>query len=140
CIGNSTRSLIEGYFGEPCIKGTADNAAALAQKIIADNLTNEAYFFCGDKKREELPALLKSNNIVLYEVEVYTTTIVQHTIEKEYDGILFFSPSAVEGFFAGNTITKKTILFAIGNTTANELKKYSTNHIVITEEPGKYQL
>ena len=59
---------------------------------------------------------------------------------NEYFGILFFSPSAVQSFFSKNKVADKTILFAIGNTTANEIKKYSTNKIIISDEPGKENL
>src|SRR5258706_9822828 len=45
--------------------------------------------------------------------------------EKVYDGILFFSPSGVESFFNTNEVNEQTILFAIGNTTATEIKKYT---------------
>jgi uroporphyrinogen-III synthase len=46
----------------------------------------------------------------------------------------------VESFFSNNQLTKKTILFAIGNTTAKEIKKHSNNQIVISNEPGKENL
>ncbi|MEO8713288.1 MAG: uroporphyrinogen-III synthase, partial [Parafilimonas sp.] len=57
CIGNTTRILIEKYFGKESIASIADDATALAKKIIADKKINEIYFFCGDKRRDELPEL-----------------------------------------------------------------------------------
>ena len=74
------------------------------------------------------------------EIIVYQTTAIQHRIQKTFEGILFFSPSGVESFFSSNQLTQKTILFAIGNTTAKEIKKYSNNQIVISDEPGKENL
>ena len=71
---------------------------------------------------------------------MYQTIATPHKIDKEYFGILFFSPSAVQSFFSKNKVCEKTILFAIGNTTANEIKKYSTNKIIISDEPGKENL
>lgn len=140
CIGNTTRILVEKLFGKASIIATANNAAELAEKIIANKSDEEVYFFCSDKKRDELPALLQENNIAVNEIEVYTTTILHHIIQKKYDAILFFSPSAVEGFFTKNDIDERTILFAIGNTTANEIKKFSKNEVVINDEPGKKKL
>ena len=140
CIGNTTRMLIEKYFGKGSIVSIADDATALAKKIIADKKATEIYFFCGDKRRDELPELLSKNNIAVNEVEVYTTTILHHTIKKDYDGILFFSPSAVEGFFENNTVNKRSILFAIGNTTAEEIKKFTENNIVVSNKPDKKEL
>lgn len=98
------------------------------------------YFFCGDKRRDEVPALLNQHEIEVHEIEVYRTKLIRHNINKSYDGILFFSPSAVISFFRYNTVYGKTILFAIGNTTANEIKKYSGNMIVTSEEAGKKNL
>ena len=59
---------------------------------------------------------------------------------KDYDAVVFFSPSAVEGFFKNNSLNDKTVLFAIGNTTAEEIKKYSGNKIVISDKPGKKEV
>jgi uroporphyrinogen-III synthase len=140
CVGNSTKSLIENLFDSTVIV-VADNATKLAKKIIADKENiSELYFFCGDKKRNELPELLAQNDIAVHEVEVYATTILQHKLSKKYDGILFFSPSAVEGFFKSNSLNDKTVLFAIGNTTADEIKKYSQNKIVIIDKSGRKEL
>jgi uroporphyrinogen-III synthase len=141
CVGNATKSLIEKLFIHSTVIAMADNAAKLSQEIIADkeNIT-ELYFFCGDKRRNELPLLLAQNNIALHEIEVYATTILQHKLSKHYDGILFFSPSAVDGFFSRNTVEDDTVLFAIGNTTADEIKKHSNNKIIIANKPGKKEM
>ncbi|MEP6465791.1 MAG: uroporphyrinogen-III synthase [Parafilimonas sp.] len=140
CIGNTTRILVEKYFGKESIASIADDATALAKKTIADDLTKEVYLFCGDKRRDELPELLLQNNISVNEIEVYTTTILHHTIEKGYGGILFFSPSAVEGFFKNNKVNENTILFAIGTTTANEIKRFSKNKIIVSNKADKKNL
>ena len=139
CIGNATRKLVAEHFGDNSITGTANDATELAQKIIDDDI-DDVIFFCGDKRRDELPALLRDKEIEVTEIEVYETKFIRHTIHKTYDGILFFSPSAVESFFSNNKLHEKTILFAIGNTTDNEIKKHSSNKIVIGDEPGKRNL
>lgn len=140
CIGNTTKVLVEKLFNKNSIAGFGNNATEVAEKIIADNNTSEVYFFCGDKRRDELPELLKQKNIVVNEVEVYSTIINQKKVEKDYDAILFFSPSAVKGFFASNKLNNETVLFAIGKTTADEIKKHSTNKIVVSNKPGKKDL
>lgn len=141
CIGNTTKTLAEEHFGKDSIVATADDGTALANKIIAQhNQPADVYFFCGNKRRDELPKLLKQNNITVNEVEVYTTTILEHSVEVNYDAVLFFSPSAVQGFFANNSIEDKTVLFAIGNTTANEIKKFSENEIIVSDKPDKKAL
>ena len=139
CIGNTTRALVEDHFGAAAIAGTAINAAELALLII-ENKVAEVIFFCGDKRREELPDLLNNRGIRVHELVVYRTFAVHHSIVKQYEGILFFSPSAAESFFSTNNLPAETVLFAIGSTTANELRKYTTNTIITGKEPGKENL
>ncbi len=139
-IGTATGRLVKEYFGEEKIAGTASDAASLAAVIAANRFTGEVIFFCGDQRRDELPGILQQHGIEVNEIVVYQTIAVPHKIEKLYHGILFFSPSAVQSFFQKNTLTDQTILFAIGNTTANEIKKYSLNKIIISDEPGKENL
>lgn len=97
-------------------------------------------FFCGDLRREELPDLLKKAGIELTEVVVYQTLETPIKINKDYDGILFFSPSAVKSFFSINQVNSNALFFAIGNTTANAIKPFSKNSIIVSEFPAKDQL
>ncbi|MEO5943350.1 MAG: uroporphyrinogen-III synthase [Ferruginibacter sp.] len=140
CIGNTTNELVKKYFGEDKIAGTAQDALALAEVIIEEGEATEVVFFCGDKRRDELPSALNAADIDVQEIVVYETIQVQHKIEKEYHGILFFSPSAVESFFLVNKLNSETVLFAIGNTTAQAIKKYCNNKTITGEEPGKQNL
>jgi len=139
-IGTATGRLVKEYFGEDKVAGTANDAASLAELIAADRFADEVIFFCGDQRRDELPGILQQYEIEVNEIVVYQTIAVPHKIEKEYHGILFFSPSAVNSFFSKNKAAGKTILFAIGNTTGNEIRKYSANKIIISDEPGKENL
>ncbi|MCW3119764.1 MAG: Uroporphyrinogen synthase, partial [Chitinophagaceae bacterium] len=77
------------------------------------------------------------NDIDVHEIIVYHTIAVPKKITKRYDGIIFFSPSAVDSFFKINKTQENTILFAIGNTTSNRIKKYSENKIIISKTPDK---
>lgn len=140
CMGHTTRQLVAEYFGEHSIAGTADNAAALAEEIINNEETDEVFFFCGNRRREELPNTLRENNIDVTEIVVYETTSIEHKIEKNYNGILFFSPSAAESFFQKNKLSGLTVVFAIGDTTAKTIRRYCTNKIVTAIHPGKDEL
>ncbi len=147
CIGHATRQLAEKYFGIDLISEIADDAKNLADIIINKTKADEVIFFCGDQRRDELPHALRKNNIDVTEIVVYKTVLIPHKIEKKYNGILFFSPSAVQSFFQNNQVDSQTILFVIGATTANEVKKYlpadkagSTNKIIVSDEPEKKSL
>ena len=137
CIGSTTKKLVEENFGKNSIAGTADSASDLADVIINQKDISSVIFFCGDKRRNELPEKLIQHNIEVNEIEVYKTFETPHAIEKNYDAILFYSPSAVNSFFSLNKINEQTILFTIGNTTANEIKKYSSNKIIVGRESSK---
>lgn len=139
-IGTTTSRLVKKYFGEEAIAGIANSASELADLIVDEGEDSELIFFCGDQRRDELPGILRNNDIEVNEIVVYQTITVPHKVDKEYRGILFFSPSAVESFFKNNKIAASTVLFAIGNTTANALKKFSNNKIIISDEPGKDNL
>lgn len=139
-IGTTTDQLIKKYFGEGLITGTAYNAADLAALIVEDRFIDEVIFFCGNQRRNELPNMLRNNDIIVHETEVYKTIAVTHQINQAFNGILFFSPSAVESFFSNNSLNEQTILFAIGNTTADAIKQFTSNKIIISATPGKENL
>lgn len=140
CIGNTTKKLVKKIFGEQNISGTADNAIELAGKIINDSSIKDIIFFCGDQRREELPDRLKKNKINVKELIVYKTTATSKDIKIEYDGILFFSPSAVKSFLLKNSISNCTQVFAIGSTTADAVKAFTMQPVIIAEKPGKENL
>lgn len=140
CIGIVTNKAVKKYFGEHAIAGTATNASELAGLIVAEGVSCKVSFFCGDQRRDALPNILRKNGIRLHEIAVYQTIATPQKIDKPYHGILFFSPSAVDSFFSLNSIPISTILFAIGNTTANEIKKHTHNRIIVGVEHGKEML
>jgi len=139
CIGYATKQSVVKNFGEKSIAGVADNGKELAKAILDANVS-EVIFFCGDQRRDELPGSLKENKIGVKEIVVYKTLVTSKKIEKKYDGILFFSPSAVKSFFQKNKIDEQVMLFAIGNTTADEIRKFSKNKIVVSDVPDKKTL
>jgi uroporphyrinogen-III synthase len=64
-----------------------------------------------------------------------------HTkIESTYHGILFFSPSAVESFSKIIRYLHQLFYFAIGNTTANTIRKFTKNKVITSDAPGKDNL
>ena len=140
CIGNTTFSLAKKYFGEENIKETASTASKLAEKIIPVIEETEVVFFCGNLRRSELPDALRKKGIEVKEIITYKTSLVPVSINKKYDAVLFFSPSAAESFFSRNSVPRNTALFVMGETTAESIKKFSTNQIITGDEPDKNNL
>ena len=139
CMGGTTKTIIKDYFGADSIKGTGKDALSLAHGMIT-NGTKEAVFFCGNIRRDELPQLLREHKIGLEEMVVYETIVTPQEVNQAYDAVLFFSPSAVDSFFSVNKVSEKTILFAIGNTTAKAISNYSHNTVVKADTPEKDNL
>jgi uroporphyrinogen-III synthase len=140
CMGNTTKQKLKENFGDHSVVGTANNAAELAELIAEESDAEEVIFFCGEQRRDELPAILRKKRIDVHEIIVYETIYTPHKINKTYQAILFYSPSAVSSFFSNNKIPGQTILFAIGTTTANTIQQYCNNTIIIGKAPGKEEL
>jgi uroporphyrinogen-III synthase len=137
CIGSATKQRVIEYFGEASIGGAADSASALAETIIGQGNIEEVVFFCSDQRRDELPKQLWDGGIRVKECVVYHTKATPHAIWETYDGIVFFSPSAVNSFFSANTLPVATLLFAIGHTTAEAIRECSINPVIISDSTGK---
>ncbi len=140
CLGGITKELVFDFFGEDKVTATAKNASALAEKIMHAPTVTEIVFFCGDHRLDELPETLRHNHIEVNELVVYTTIQLPVFIEKNYTGIIFFSPSAVHSFFSMNTIATNVVLFSIGKTTTATIQTYCGNKIITSEWPGKEQM
>lgn len=135
CLFGATREQVQKHFPQSTIHATAADSAALAAEIIEAGI-REAYFFCGDKRMDTIPEKL-TGKIDLKQLVVYTTHELAHTVEQSFDGIFFFSPSAVKSFCSTNYIEKETICFAVGNTTAGSLQPFTQNIIIAAEASGQ---
>jgi uroporphyrinogen-III synthase len=133
CLNGTTLEAVKERLPHAQVMATASSATALAQLIIQHNVTS-ATFFCGNIRRNELPDLLQQHRIALQEIVTYETTEVPTVTTNNYDGIFFFSPSGVKSYFTVNTPPASAICFAIGSTTANTLKAYTTNRIIISPD------
>lgn len=95
--GKTTDALLT-YFNPERILGTAKDSTRLSELILKTEV-KEVLYFCGNIRRDELPSRLLSNGVLVKEVIVYQTTATPVKCEENFDGILFFSPSAVDSFF-----------------------------------------
>ena len=95
------------------------------------------FFFTGNLRLDTLPNHLTQHNISFEELVVYNTRLTPTQVQQGFDGILFFSPSAVVSFFSINKISDSIVLFAIGDTTADTIKTYTKNKIITRNSPAK---
>jgi len=130
CVGEKTASFLREYNFN--IAEVADYGVNLAQLII-DKYPNEDFtFFCGNERRDELPAILRKNSVSFDEIEVYKTSLKPKIFDREFEGVLFFSPSGVKSFVFKNKLDRSTA-FCIGSTTASEAKKHTSNIVTATK-------
>ena len=137
CVGEKTKSLLEEK-GQKVIK-MCQNSSDLAQ-FIAKNHENDSFsFFCGKQRRPEIETILHQKKIVLAIHELYQTNLTPHHFQMHFDGVLFFSPSAVTSFFMENSWSDHMHGFCIGTTTASELAKY-TPQFSTAKQPSESHL
>lgn len=140
CTGGATKEALLELFDEKAIAGTAKNAGGLAEKIVQHPQLNPVVFFCGNQRLNDLPETLQAAGINVMELIVYQTVGTPVTISKHYQGILFFSPSAVHSFFSTNTISVSVVLFSIGKTTTATIESYCSNKVITSQWPGEANL
>lgn len=127
CVGERTKSLLEEN-GFKVVKMT-EYASELASYLVENHKNDSFHFFCGNIRSDEIPSKLKENTIAFEETEVYKTTLNPKKFERNFDAILFFSPSGVRSFVTENKIDKSKVV-CIGTTTASEAKKYTENVVI----------
>ena len=120
CVGRRTKKLIESKIGP--VKHSENSAKALADYLVDYIDGTEVTYFCSDKRLDELPSILEESNITITEIEAYQTVLDSVKMADSVEGVMFFSPSTIESYLLDNSADK--IAFCIGDTTANEAKKY----------------
>ncbi|WP_300565391.1 uroporphyrinogen-III synthase [Flavobacterium sp.] len=132
CVGLKTKALLEeNGFNVMAYTGYAQDLA----EIIALVYGSESYtFFSGNLRKDTLPDALKQAHIKFNEITVYETILTPQKISSKVDGILFFSPSAVESYLRENKIKDETCI-CIGNTTAEALEINKIKNIVVANQP-----
>jgi uroporphyrinogen-III synthase len=125
CVGKKTASLLLNFGFKPKI--IAKDAKDLAHRIIEKYPDQSFSFFCSALRRDELPCLLKRNNIKLVEYHLYHSVINNKHFTNNFDAVLCFSPLGVKSYFDNHDKQPKAI--CIGETTASSAMKY-TNQVL----------
>jgi len=121
CVGRRTKKLIESTIGK--VAHVAKNAKALAEYLVDYMEGLEVTYFCSSIRLDELPDILRKNNIAVNAVEAYETKLSPVKVPDGVKRVLFFSPSTVESFLLKNSAGKR-MAYCIGETTAKEARKH----------------
>ena len=136
CLEGATLQAVTETLPRCPVKATAANATDLAHAVIQSGNVQEVYFFCSRQRRDELPAILAQQDIRVHEIVLYENVPTPVVTTSDYDGMFFFSPSAVASFFSVNRLPRDTVCFAIGRTTAAALENLTDNRIIISTAPS----
>jgi uroporphyrinogen-III synthase len=140
CLETATLQEVSTHFSKEQVLATAGYGKHLAQHIVQQGNVDKVIFFCGNLRRDELPGILRDHGITVEEYVVYETIPTPVKDTSHYDGIFFFSPSAVKSYFSLNTPEPSTVCFAIGTTTADALKTFTDNKIIISTATSAEQM
>jgi len=145
-VGSKTKEALSENGFKGIRTPREQNGTGLAHLIIDDILKSPAlrkatvFHFCGDKRRDELRHYLTESDIMVKDIVVYKTVLNQMNLNEDesFDGLLFYSPSAVQAFRQSggfHNLSEWIELFAIGPTTAEELSIESGRHVHISPQP-----
>ncbi|WBV59430.1 uroporphyrinogen-III synthase [Chryseobacterium camelliae] len=130
CVGEKTkRELRKNGFGAFKMLKNADTLS----KFIISHCQHEKFLhFCGNIALDVLDENLPLQNISYKKVIVYNTEEINPLITEKYHVSVFFSPSGVRSFANRNSFEDMQLV-SIGETTANELRKYTSKPILVSE-------
>jgi len=148
-VGKRTAETIKDLLNFDAIVPERQDAIGLAEKIEddfsekTDTKKPTVLHFCGDKRRDEFRQYLNDADIHVRDMVVYNTILKNMRLPNhKTDGILFYSPSSVHAFrdSGGFRNTNLPELFAIGDTTAEELSIEAGRHVHVAPEPSTEDL
>ena len=121
-------------------------ALCLSACSISKNVP-EGYFLLKSNRIEyvqkvnfayDLEDILSLNDIPIQPVEIYETLPQPSIIKGYFDGLIFFSPSGVQGYAILNGF-EDTHCFCLGSTTAEAVREF-TPKLSIAKTPSESQL
>ncbi len=130
CVGEKTkREVRKNGFGTFKVLKNADSLS----KFIIEHCQHEKFLhFCGNIALDVLDENLPLQNISYKKITVYNTEEINPLINEKYHAAVFFSPSGVRSFANRNSFEDMTLV-SIGETTANELRKYTSKPVLVSE-------
>lgn len=120
CVGRRTKRMVEKRIGK--VTHSENTAKDLANHLVEFLEGTEVTYFCSDLRLDYLPMILSENKIKVNEIEAYQTKYDAIEVDKNIEGVMFYSPSTVQSYIKKNHANG--IAFCIGESTALEAKKH----------------
>ena len=114
-------------------------AAALARAIIAAGVRGPVLFPCGDKRRDDLPVLLRNEGIRVDEVVSYQSVLAEPAAARAAaeagEVVVVASPSVVDLLARACPSDRRPDLVAVGPTTAQHARAVGWPPAAVAESP-----
>lgn len=141
CMKGQTQKALGDLGWGKLIQYTATNSLELAKAIASNVPKSNIITFVGSNQRlANLPNYLEKQNFSVKELVAYTTKAKYQEIDKQYDAIIFLSPSAVNSFFDHYSIEAQVKLFTIGQTTSEAIYKRTNNESIVSDGTSQSEL
>ncbi len=129
----ATKNLIKSHNLKPTL--SAPTAKQLAQLMLEKaDLSAGVYFICGNLSLNHLPNILEKQGISVKKISVYETQKHPLSILEPFDAVVFLSLSAADAFLEKNTIMPDTLIFTLGETTADYVRKITNAQLIFVAE------
>ena len=144
-VGSATAEALQGSLGpvrEGGLGGEADESAAtgLARAMLSAGVAGPVLFPCGDRRRDELPTILRDNGIAVDEVVSYRTVLAgAEQARAAVAGatmVVVASPSVVRLLAESCPPPSRPALIAIGPTTAAAARAAGWDPIAVPTAPS----
>ncbi|MGI9526902.1 MAG: uroporphyrinogen-III synthase [Weeksellaceae bacterium] len=114
----------------------AEDAASFLEKLKKSIQTKEKFvYFCSQIRKDKLPDGVRALGHHCLEIVTYKTELKKVAIQNSYDGYVFFSPSGVKSFAEQYNIPEKAVIFAIGETTGQEVRTVFNRTAMLANSP-----
>ena len=140
-VGERTGEVLQGISLSPQGQSTG-NAVGLGELIIQQHTVGELplLFLCGNTRRDELPEMLRENDVALEELVVYESS-VREDIDLESltepAWVVFFNPMGVRAIYERWPMEWQRVRkAAIGETTASAMRSIDWQVNAVAQKPS----
>jgi uroporphyrinogen-III synthase len=142
--GQATAASLEEWVGAVHLpdgmeQETNGAAAQLARAMLSARVMGPVLFPCGDRRREELPSVLRSSGVRVDDVVCYRTVMADPSEARaaaaEGALVVVASPSVIELLDRGCPGTQRPSLIAVGPTTATAARDAGWTPAAVADQP-----
>ena len=136
CVGDGAAGMLadKGVNVLEVFPSASQLAGSLGETYTGDSFV----YYCGNLRLDLIPDTLDNLRLPWQEAPVYKTLLNPIKWDREYEAVVFFSPSAVRSYTGRNPMGEATG-YCIGKTTSAELSKY-THRIICPKTPDRASL